>query len=128
MKTISRKKRIRYKQEAISIANSNGINLDHDNWEQIWKILEQYGRTEYLYAIADINNQLIKFGKSVNPGQRFKAVKTGNGNNLKLIAFCKHISPFTEKEVHKRLKKDRVVGEWFKWTIDANEVIQEMRE
>lgn len=122
---IPRKKRTRYKLSAIRIAENLGIDLDPNNWEQIWSLLDTNDETVFFYALGDPDATILKFGKSVNPGFRLKQIKTGNPT-VKLIAFCPHESPLTERDVFSRLKKDRVGGEWFRITEETQQVVREM--
>jgi hypothetical protein len=124
---IPRKKRIRYKANAIQIAKENNLILNAENWEEVWSILDKYAQPDYLYAIVDKQNLLVKFGKSVNPGHRLKQLKTANGMDLKIWAFCRNMPPLTENEIHKRLAHINVSGEWFNLKDEAFLVIEEMR-
>jgi hypothetical protein len=125
---ISRKKRLRYKSNAIRIAKENNISINPDSWEEIWNILDQYEEPTYLYAIGDSSNQMVKLGKSKNPGYRLKQLQTGTSVELILFGFCKESSPLTEKEVHKLLKADRLSGEWFKMSEVVRQTITRIRE
>src|SRR4051812_14349367 len=107
------KKRERYRLRARRIADEQGLRFDPDDWPVIWGLIEKHGEPDYLYAIVDRQKELVKFGKSKNPGQRLRAIKTGNPADLELWAHCIHEIPFTEREVHKRLAKLRIDGEWF---------------
>lgn len=124
---ITRKKRTRYRVNAISLAERNGVALNPDDWEQVWAILEKYEEPTYLYAIVDSSTGLVKFGVSKNPGWRIKQLRTGNAGELQLWGFCENASPLTEREVHKRLAADRKAGEWFSLSPEARAVINEIR-
>jgi hypothetical protein len=125
---ISRKKRLRYRTNAIRIAAERNVPLNAENWEEIWAILETHEEPSFLYAIVDPSLNLVKFGKSKNPGLRLKTLEIGNGSRLKLWGFCLHKSPFTEKEIHKLLRSERVVGEWFKLGTKSGDVISKMQQ
>lgn len=120
-----RKKRLRYKASAIRLAKIYDLELNPDSWEEIWALLDEYEEPTFLYAISDKTAAAIKFGRSVNPGQRLKALKTGNPS-VELLAFCPSESPLTEKEVHSRLRESHVYGEWFSESEEARAVVQEM--
>ena len=53
---------------------------------------------------------LYKIGKSINPENRFKQIKTSNPN-VRLICYGNAV---TEKYMHDRYYRSRVKGEWFK--------------
>ena len=124
---VSRKKRARYKTNAAKLASEHGIRLDLNDWDQIWSVLDLYEEPCYLYAIGDRNVGLVKFGKSKTPGQRLKMLNTGNGSALVLWAYCRHESPFTEKEVHKALAKHRVHGEWFSLCEEVQSMVNAIK-
>jgi hypothetical protein len=124
---VPRKKRKRYISSAYTIAKEQGIVLDQGNWEQIWSILDTYPEVTFIYAIVDVNNRKVKIGKSKNPGARLKQLKTGNSSVLRLAAYRPHVTPFTEKEVHKKLSDSRVDGEWFVLNNETQKMIHEIR-
>ena len=107
---IPRKKRKSYRWQANKLATKKGLKVDLESWEQVWNFLDQHGKTSFLYAIVDIKNRLVKFGRSESPATRLKALKTGNGAELRLFAYCDHASPFTEREVHSKLAEHRISG------------------
>ena len=111
---IPRKHRKRYIINAEKISKELNINIDLNNWEDIWSLLDKYSEPEYLYAIQESNTDHVKIGKSKQPWARMHQLQSGFANKLYLLAYCPHISPFTEKESHKFLKESHVSGEWFK--------------
>lgn len=124
-------KRMRYRDSAERVAKEIGVTVDLESWPDIWAFLEKhdsrYCGHDFLYVIADRANGLIKFGKSRRPSRRLRHLQTANGNVLQLWCYCPHVSPFTEKEIHKRLSKFRVTGEWFKLTPQVQDAINEVR-
>ena len=62
----------------------------------------------YSYLIEDTNNNLYKIGKSNDPINRLKNIKTSNPY-VKLIG----VSFLKEKYLHELYFKYRIVGEWF---------------
>lgn len=125
---ISRKKRLRYKTNAIKIAKEKHEALDPENWEQIWAILDKYDEPDFLYAIVDFKSQLVKFGKSKSPGMRLRQLKTGNAGDLKIWGFCPNVAPLSERDVHTLLAAERVGGEWFRLCKASQAVIDNMRQ
>jgi len=74
---------------------------------------------EYAYLIKA--NKLYKIGKSKNPEQRVKQLKTANPE-VRLIAYG---SGTTEKELHRLFNANKIIGEWFK--LSTNEVEKVIR-
>lgn len=123
-----RKKRSRYRTNALKIASELGISINAADWDAIWKLLDKHAEPEYLYVIADPRNRMVKFGRSVHPGTRLRNLNTGNGTKLELWGFCPHKSPLTEREVHSKLKEFRLSGEWFRLAVPVQSVINAVRE
>lgn len=127
---VPKKRRERYRIQAERIAAKNRIQIDLNDWEQIWDLLSRYRKEiepQFLYAIVNWNSRMVKFGRSVNPGQRLKALQTAHGSGLSLFGYCPHESPFTEREIHERLAAHRLHGEWFNLNAETQAVIQELR-
>lgn len=62
------------------------------------------------YIIQDIDNHLLKIGKSQNPKRRIQEISAISGRNLKmLVIFEKDI----EHELHLKFDQFRTIGEWF---------------
>jgi hypothetical protein len=115
-------------QSAHALAKRLGLEAPGDDWEKIWRILDEHGGPlVYLYAIRDHRMGLVKFGKSINPQARLKQMATGNAADLFLLGYCEQTDHLTGKEVHQRLKRFRVHGEWFTHNEEAETVIKEMR-
>jgi len=71
----------------------------------------------YLYAITDGTN--IKLGYSSNIPKRISAIQTGNAGNIKCLwkYYTGHrsfIASNAERKLHRRCKKYRIRGEWYK--------------
>lgn len=122
-----RKKRLRYREAAKKIAQEQGIELDANQWESVWMLLDMYGEQTYVYAIVDTEASLVKFGKSTAPGQRLKALQTANGKKLELWAYCLEGGRFTESSIHKMLSKHRVGGEWFRLNEHTQNMIDRIK-
>jgi T5orf172 domain len=122
---ISRKKRARYIKNAYLLAKEQNISIDLNDWEQVWNLLDKFDEPEYVYAIQDGNNN-IKIGKSVNPHQRMHSLQTAHGTKLVMLGYTVNQLPLEEKALHKRLKKDRLEGEWFKPSVDVMQVVKEI--
>ena len=126
---VPRKKRQKYRIEAMRIAARLQQQPPSD-WDGIWALLDEHREKgqEQLYAIVNWDEQMVKFGKSLKPGMRLKTIQTSHGTRLKLFAFCRHEPPFTEREVHAKLKHIRLRGEWFELNDESRELITKMRE
>jgi len=122
-----RKRRSRYIGVARDIAQTQGIPFDATDWDLIWSLIEKHGEPSYVYAIVDKEASLVKFGRSVNPGQRLKSLQTANGKKLQLWAFCKESGDITEKALHQELSACRMGGEWFKLNVVTGRMIDRMR-
>jgi len=116
-------------QAAKQIAQKRSLPDPEGDWETVWELLNEIDAKlpEFLYAIGDRKNGLVKFGRSNNPVARLKALRIGNGADLGLWGYCPHESPLTEREVHKRLKAFRVSGEWFRMTAEVKTVVGEIQ-
>ena len=129
--TTPRKKRQRYKKNAAVIAEKIGITIDVNDWNQVWALLDEhadkYHAPEYLYAILDGRNRLVKFGRSKAPSARLSALQVGNGAGLTLLCYCEHKSPFTEREIHTELSAFRISGEWFALCDGVQNKINQIR-
>lgn len=90
---------------------------------------------QFIYVIYGESNQLLKIGLTDNPINRFPALATQGGQNLRLF----HLFESTrrkdvvklEKEAHKIAAKTRVIGEWFhpsNETFDAISMLQERKD
>lgn len=128
MASTPRKRRSRYLVQAREIASKQGVQLDEGSWEQIWDLLDKFSETPYVYAIADRSRGLVKFGKSVNPGARMNAIKTGNAADLRLWGFCRETVSLCERSVHAELKPHRVAREWFLINADTVRVVNKIRD
>lgn len=122
---ISRKKRARYIKNAYLISKEHNITIDLNDWEQVWNLLDKFDEPDYVYAIQDGSGN-IKIGKSVNPHQRMNSLQTSHATKLVMLGYCLNQLPLEEKALHKRLKKDRLEGEWFKPSVDVMLVVKEI--
>lgn len=75
----------------------------------------------FTYLMQD-SSQLIKIGKSINPFQRLKDLKTGNPS-LRIIAVC---NDNVEKVLHFKFQNKKYLGEWFNLSpIEVNKLCKE---
>jgi len=71
-------------------------------------------KNDHLYFIQEQGTGHIKIGRSVNPSRRLRALQTGNGKKLKLVAVFKGKGD-SELFLHEYLKEWRLKGEWFSY-------------
>lgn len=72
----------------------------------------RYSRgTDHIYAIRGAAG-LVKIGKSTDPKKRFRNLRNSSPEKLELVGFVE-LSGDAEFEIHDRLRKDRLHGEWF---------------
>ena len=78
---------------------------------------------KYIYFIQETyTNKLrgesaVKIGIAVDPLRRIRELQTGNARRLHLLMkigpMSEKLAAATERKLHKRFKKWRLVGEWF---------------
>lgn len=70
--------------------------------------------TGYVYFIkAKCEGNPIKIGYSIDPKKRLKSLQTASPVKLKLVKAIPG-NRDTERNLHRRFKKYRIRGEWFK--------------
>lgn len=125
---ISRKKRQRYKTSAAFIAKENNLDIDLDDWEQVWDLLDNQEEKTYVYVIGEQNADRVKIGRSVQPGVRLKQLQTAYPNKLFLWAYCVETPEFNEKDVHVWYSHLRLEGEWFHRTEEIDKLVKQIKE
>ncbi len=70
--------------------------------------------SDFLYFIQSNKTGLIKIGRAKNPHKRIRELQTGNGEELRLIAYFKGWA-WRERDLHELLKDFRLHGEWFSY-------------
>lgn len=80
------------------------------------------GKIAYLYCITD--GVGYKVGWAINPEKRLKQLQTGNPRQLRIHArlrcSCTAQAMMRERNLHKRHRKHRLIGEWFTDAIANN--------
>lgn len=81
----------------------------------------------YLYAIADNTNQLIKIGYAADPKKRCAQLQTGNPNPLSVIwqvEIAENRARLVEDKIHKEYNYKRFRGEWFRMSaVEATDIL-----
>jgi hypothetical protein len=97
--------------------------------------LQEDGLTDWTYIVRDALSNRVKIGTSKRPTRRLRALQAYSPNVLEVLLI---ISPYvtthggiwfrgsTEKELHRRFAKDRLHGEWFKYTPEIQQFIADM--
>jgi len=88
------------------------------------------------YFIEDKKSRAVKIGKSFNVFARLRQLQTGCANPLSIamilpigIEFmgdCKS-GEWDEAAMHRRFRKARLAGEWFRMTPEIKTFLEEMR-
>lgn len=114
------------------IAREQGIELDPEDWESIWAILNKFDKRaselKYVYAIVDYQNKLVKFGRAKNVSRRREQLKTGNALKLDVWGFCSETPELNEKVIHQACDYHRISGEWFNLVPLTQYYINKIRE
>lgn len=124
---ISRKKRLRYKTSAALIAKEKNIEINLDDWEQVWNLLDNYEEISYVYIIGEFNADKVKIGKSKQPGVRLKQLQTAYPEKLFLWAFCKETPELNEKDLHEWYHHLKLEGEWFQRNHEIDALVQQIK-
>lgn len=83
----------------------------------------------YIYFIQEGNTHIYKVGRTNEPIKRLRELQTGNSHKLKLyhVVECRDVASACRLELnlHKYLKGQRVLNEWYKLTKKhINEIIK----
>lgn len=81
----------------------------------------QYLKTKFteingsgVYIIGNIDKGICKIGYSTNPYKRLKSIQTGCPYEVTVLRFYEGIGKMEEKLLHKKYKKYKMNGEWFR--------------
>jgi hypothetical protein len=73
---------------------------------------EKTKENDYLYLILDMNDNVLKIGRSKNPKARIKTLQIATSHNLRLLFAIKGKGEI-EKNAHEIFKNLRITSEWF---------------
>lgn len=76
----------------------------------------------YIYFIQNPADNTVKIGRSCNPEGRFRQLQGGSAHELKML-FVFKANLDKEIDLHDRFKKDRMGGEWFKFSDEILDYI-----
>jgi hypothetical protein len=76
----------------------------------------------YVYGFNTIDWKTIKIGFSFNPRQRIRELQAGNSQRLELFGWI-HTESTVEGLIHRRLIRNRLYGEWFKWNRETAQIL-----
>jgi predicted GIY-YIG superfamily endonuclease len=95
--------------------------------ERLKQNMNRTADNDYLYAIADHTNHLIKLGYARDPQKRCAQLQTGNPNVLSVVwsvAISKSRARLVEQKIHQEYNHKRVRREWFKMSaVEAEQVL-----
>jgi len=74
----------------------------------------------HTYFILNPSARQVKIGRSTDPKKRFNALQTSSGSRLHFLG---SIKGNIEKDLHFRLSKHRLSGEWFSWNVHIRQVV-----
>lgn len=85
-------------------------------------ITQLKSNNKYITYLMQDSSRLIKIGKSINPFQRLKDLRTGNPS-LRIIAIH---NGNIEKMLHSKFENKKYLGEWFNLSpIEVNKLCTE---
>lgn len=80
----------------------------------------------FIIENEDLINQRIKIGYSKNPGDRIRALQTGNSRKLALMGWIESQNDCVlERQLHCKYQAYQVLNEWYE--IDHSIVIDELK-
>ena len=93
----------------------------------IWEYKRDYsndidGKTQFVYLIKNINNGLVKIGRTKTPLKRENTLQSTEPE-IHMVTF-KKAPKSIETELHRKFKLKRFRGEWFKLDYDDLRVIE----
>lgn len=78
-----------------------------------------------LYIIGNNSQKICKIGVSDNPQKRLKSIQTGCPYKVNILSHYPELGYDTEKDLHKRFKKYRMQGEWFRIKGEVEKLIHD---
>lgn len=121
--------------QTVTIPISEWIELKRKAtaWDNQKTMLDEYlnknnhgygGKIKYVYVITD-QHWNMKVGVSNNPQQRKLQLQTATPDKLYLRGWVVGDEQL-EREIHNKLEKHRIKGEWFKFNGEAKKVLKSM--
>lgn len=79
-------------------------------------------KSKRTYLIVSQDGKSVKIGRSIDPERRAKSLQTGHPLALKTLLV---LDMDVEAQLHKRFARDRQVGEWFRFSSDIRDFLDE---
>jgi uncharacterized protein YozE (UPF0346 family) len=79
-------------------------------------------KSKRTYIIVSQDGKSVKIGKSLDPERRSKTLQTGQPLPLKTLLV---LDMDVEAQLHKRFARDRQLGEWFRFSHDIRDFLDE---
>jgi hypothetical protein len=76
----------------------------------------------FTYIIQGISHGPVKIGRAEDVADRVKTLQTGHHDELRVLLV---LDGDRESELHKRFRRDRIRGEWFRWSVDIETFVAE---
>lgn len=82
---------------------------------------------DFIYFIADRTSGKVKIGISNDPDKRLANLQTANGNKLEMLHVVQG-DVSLEQSFHKKFKHLHMSGEWFIFTDEIREFVNQLKE
>lgn len=76
-----------------------------------------------IYFVQDGQHPLVKIGYASDVRRRIASLQTANPNRLNVAGVMVGFSMEGERQLHGHFEKDRIRGEWFRFSADLREYI-----
>jgi len=80
-----------------------------------------------VYLVLDPVSNRVKIGTSGNPYARLLDIQAACPNDLEVLLVIPHGGRWLERELHERFRDFRVRGEWFYYSGEIRDFVQQKR-
>lgn len=94
--------------------------------KELLKYLPKIEKSKYVYFILTKKLKAVKIGVSADPLRRLEALQIGNPSKLKLLLTINQNIYLNEKRLHEKFEKWHIRGEWFKYTKELKDYINNL--
>jgi hypothetical protein len=82
----------------------------------------------YFFPERGVDEPAIKIGFSKDPVKRLKQIQTGHSSKIGCEGWVNtHNGPLVEKAFHERFAKDRIRGEWFRFSDELKTYLNQLK-
>lgn len=81
----------------------------------------------HVYFIRSIHGSPVKIGKAHDIKQRLATLQTAHPYKLEVIGIIPNGGDEAEKRLHSSLTPYRLMGEWFEWNPQLEQIINEVK-